>query len=124
MPKKSMEILTESMFYCLMALSRCPMCGIDIAAYVHGKTRGRVQLGPATLYTILGKFEKEGYIGETAVVGRKRTYAITARGLDAYEEELNRLRLCILDAEAPDDAYLPEEAPRQITGQTEPLPGM
>lgn len=120
MPKKSMEVLTETMFYCLMSLSRCPMCGIDIAAYVDGKTRGRVQLGPATLYTILGKFEKEGLIAETEVQGRKRTYAITRKGLDAYHGELERLRLCIADAEAPDDAYLPQEAPRKLTGETVP----
>ena len=99
MPKKAMEILTESMFYCLMALNRCPMCGIDIAAFVDGKTRGRVQLGPATLYTILGKFEKEGYIAETEVEGRKRTYRITSKGLTAYRSELERLRACIADAD-------------------------
>ena len=102
MPKKAMEILTESMFYTLMALSRNAMCGIDIAAYVEGKTRGRVLLGPATLYTILGKFEKEGLIEETAVSGRKRTYRITEVGLNAYQEELVRLKNCLLDAERSD----------------------
>lgn len=99
MPKKAMEILTESMFYCLMALSRGPMCGTDIAAWITQKTRGRIQMGPATLYTILGKFEKEQYITETEVSGRKRTYRITGRGLDAYREELARLRTCIADAD-------------------------
>lgn len=124
MPKKAMEILTESMFYCLMALCRCPMCGIDIAAFVDGKTRGRVQLGPATLYTILGKFEKEGYIAETEVQGRKRTYAITPKGRAAYDEELARLRMCIADAENPDDTYITEGAPRQLTGEASPSPSM
>ncbi len=100
MPKKSMEILTESMFYVLMALSKGPLCGVDMAAWIQEKTRGRVRLGPATLYTILGKFESEEYIRETEVEGRKRTYRITSRGLDAYREELNRLRTCILDAES------------------------
>ena len=99
MPKKSMEILTESMFYCLMALSKRPMCGIDIAAWITEKTRGRVSLGPATLYTILGKFEKEDYIEQTEVDGRKRTYRVTSRGLDAYRDELDRLRRCLADAE-------------------------
>ena len=99
MPRKSMEILTESMFYCLMALSKRPMCGIDIAAWITEKTRGRVSLGPATLYTILGKFEKEDYIEETEVDGRKRTYRITDKGRSAYEEELRRLKQCIADAE-------------------------
>lgn len=99
MPKKAMEILTESMFYVLMALNSGPMCGIDIAAWITGRTRGRVQLGPATLYTILGKFEKEGYITETEVAGRKRTYKITGKGGEAYHTELTRLRQCIADAD-------------------------
>ena len=99
MPKKAMEILTESMFYVLMALSKSPMCGIDIAAWITNRTRGRVSLGPATLYTVLGKFEKEGYIAETEVEGRKRTYRITSKGLTAYRTELDRLRQCIADAD-------------------------
>lgn len=99
MPKKAMEILTESMFYVLMALHHGPMCGIDIAGWITGRTRGRVQLGPATLYTILGKFEKEGFITETEVEGRKRTYKITGKGSEAYCAELLRLRQCIADAD-------------------------
>lgn len=98
MPRKAMETLTESMFYCLMALTTGPMCGTDIAAWVTERTCARVVLGPATLYTILGKFEKEEFIIETAVAGRKRTYCITQAGLDAYREELERLRRCISDA--------------------------
>jgi len=99
MPKKSMDTLTESMFYVLMALMERPMCGIDIAAFIETRTGGRLQMGPATLYTILGKFEKEKYIRETAVEGRKRTYEITGRGFEAYREELKRLKQCVLDAE-------------------------
>ena len=91
MPKKSMELLTESMFYVLMALQTGPMCGIDAAEFIERRTRGRVQLGPATLYTILAKFEKEKYICETSVEGRKRTYAVTAKGIEAYRAELERL---------------------------------
>ena len=99
MPKKSMDTLTESMFYVLMALMDGPKCGIDIAAFIEKRTRGRIQMGPATLYTILGKFEKEKYIRETAVEGRKRTYEITGKGFEAYREELKRLKQCVLDAE-------------------------
>ena len=99
MPKKSMDILTESMFYVLMALMHSPMCGIDIADFIETRTHGRVQMGPATLYTILGKFEKEKYIRETAVEGRKRTYEITGKGFEAYRDELKRLKQCVLDAE-------------------------
>ena len=99
MPKKAMDILTESMFYVLMALTQGEMCGTDAAAFVEERTRGRVILGPATLYTVLGKFEKEKYIKEVRVEGRKRTYRITDKGRKAFEEELTRLRQCVADAE-------------------------
>ena len=100
MPKKAMDGLTESMFYVLMALYYQPMCGIDIANSIENRTSGRLRMGPATLYTILGKFEKERYIQEIQVEGRKRTYRITDRGQLAYREELERLKQCVLDATA------------------------
>ena len=93
MPRKPMVVLTEAMFYVLMAFRQGEMCGIE------GHTGGRVKLGPATLYTILGKFEKEKLIRETQVEGRKRSYRITEKGLKAYEAELERLKRCLADAE-------------------------
>lgn len=99
MPKKSMDLLTESMFYVLMALGSGPMCGIDIASFIDRRTKGRLQIGPATLYTVLAKFEKEDYIRQIKVEGRKRTYEITEKGTASYLEELRRLKQCILDAE-------------------------
>ena len=47
MPRKAMEILTETMFYVLMALQQVPMCGIDIAAAIEDRTQGRLLIGPA-----------------------------------------------------------------------------
>ena len=99
MPKKAMDGLTESMFYVLMAFGNGQMCGIDVAEEIERRTDGRLRIGPATLYTILGKFEKEKYIQEISVEGRKRTYQITEKGRVAYREELARLRRCIEDAE-------------------------
>ena len=98
MPKQALDTLTESMFYVLMALYRGEKCGIDIAAWIETKTAGRCRLGPATLYTILAKFEKEKFIRETHVEGRKRTYAITDFGRQAFREEYDRLHRCIRDA--------------------------
>lgn len=97
--RKSMETLTDSMFYVLMALTKEPKCGIEIASTIDALTDNRVNIGPATLYTVLARFEKEGYIAEIAVSGRKRTYQITEIGLKAYYEELERLKACLLDAE-------------------------
>ena len=99
MPRRSMTVLTEAMFYVLMAFRQGEMCGIDAADYIERRTGGRVKLGPATLYTILGKFEKEKLLKETLVEGRKRSYRITEKGLEAYEAELMRLKQCVLDAE-------------------------
>ena len=95
-----MVALTEAMFYVLMAFRGEEICGIEIAEYIERHTSGRVKLGPATLYTILAKFEKERYIRELHVEGRKRTYQITEKGEKAYQAELLRLKQCIEDAEA------------------------
>ena len=105
MPKKAMELLTESMFYVLMSLTDVPRCGIDIAEAIEKRTRGRVKLGPATLYTVLAKFEQEKYIKEVKVEGRRRTYAITERGREAYREEVDRLRACLQDAEEEGESH-------------------
>ena len=100
MPKQALESLTETMFYVLMALYRDEKCGIDIAVWIEERTKNRLSLGPATLYTILAKFEKEKLIRETKVEGRKRTYAITDHGRQAYREEVARLRRCLEDGTA------------------------
>lgn len=87
------------MLYVLMALYEKDTFGTDIAAYIDEVTLGRVPMGPGTLYTILSKFEKDGLIQEIAVDGRKRTYAITALGIQIFEAEVRRLREVIRTAE-------------------------
>ena len=91
--------LTEPMYYVLMSFLRQDMCGPEITEFVDRKTRGRVNLGPGTLYTLLARFLDEGLIKETQVDGRKRTYRITPKGRAAFQEELDRLRACAADGE-------------------------
>ena len=91
--------LTEPMYYVLMSFLRRDMCGTEITEFVDRKTRGRVNLGPGTLYTLLARFLDEGLIKETQVDGRKRTYRITPKGRAAFQEELDRLRACTADGE-------------------------
>ena len=91
--------LTEPMYYVLMSFLRQDMCGTEITEFVDRKTRGRVNLGPGTLYTLLARFLDEGLIQETQVDGRKRTYHITPKGRAAFQEELERLRACTADGE-------------------------
>lgn len=91
--------LTEPMYYVLMSFLRRDMCGTEITEFVDRKTRGRVNLGPGTLYTLLARFLDEGLIRETQVDGRRRTYRITPKGRAAFQEELERLRACTADGE-------------------------
>ena len=103
MSRKALGVLTETMFYVLMAFLRQERCGTEVAEFVEGRTRGRVRMGPGTLYTILGKFQEEGLIQETAVEGRKRTYRLTDQGRALYQEEVARLRACVADAEREEE---------------------
>ncbi len=98
MGNKRIEIVSESMFYTLMALLVGESSGTEIASKVETITNGRVKLGPATLYTILGRFEEEKVITETRTEGRKRFYILTEKGRKIYFDELSRLEICVADA--------------------------
>ena len=97
MSGKERAALTEPMFYVLMSFLRQEMCGIEITEFVEKKTGGRVRLGPGTLCTLLGKFQDEHLIEETQIEGRKRTYRITEKGREAFQEELDRLQACVMN---------------------------
>ena len=103
MSKEPLKVLTESMFYVLLSLLRRERCGTEIVQFVDDITAGRVSLGPGTLYTILAKFVEEGLIRETAVEGRKRTYAITERGRALFRQEWSRLKLCVADGDREEE---------------------
>ena len=103
MAKEPLKVLTESMFYVLLSLLRQERCGTEIVRFVDDTTAGRVPLGPGTLYTILAKFQEEGFIRETAVEGRKRTYTITDRGRVLFRQELSHLKLRVADGDREDE---------------------
>lgn len=103
MPRKTLESLSEPMFYVLMALRHEPLCGADIAQWVSRRTAKRITLGPGTLYTILGKLTDQEMIRETATDGRRRTYALTDDGRRLYDNEVARLRRCVQDADREED---------------------
>ncbi len=90
MAREKFQTLTEPMFYILLCLRR-ECCGTDIMARVSELTRGRVSVGPGTLYNLLDSFLTAGIIRETSVSGRKRTYVITDKGRETLETEYRRL---------------------------------
>ena len=99
MAREKFQTLTEQMFYILLCLGQ-ECCGTDIMAQVSTLTKGRVSVGPGTLYNLLESFVQAGYIMETKVKGRKRSYLITEAGQKALEDEYRRLRTLVADYEA------------------------
>ncbi|MBS6500575.1 MULTISPECIES: PadR family transcriptional regulator [Clostridium] len=99
MPREQFQNLTEPMYYILISLIE-ERCGVDIMASVEEISKGRVKVGPGTLYALLGRFEKEGIIRETEVVGRKRSYIITDKGLEILKDEYNRLIVLVKDGKS------------------------
>ena len=99
MAREKFQTLTEQMFYILLCL-RQECCGTDIMAYVSTLTKGRVSVGPGTLYNLLESFLQAGMIAETKVEGRKRSYLITESGQKTLDEEYRRLLTLAADYEA------------------------
>lgn len=90
MAREKFQTLTEQMFYILLCLQQ-ECCGADVMERVRTLTGGRVVIGPGTLYSLLESFLGEGFIQETRVEGRKRSYRITLRGRERLAEEVRRL---------------------------------
>ena len=93
MARGKFQTLTEQMFYILLCL-RQERCGADVMAWV-----AEVAVGPGTLYNLLEQFLQAGYIRETKVEGRKRSYVLTPTGREALEAEARRLRQLTADYE-------------------------
>lgn len=102
MAKKALEQLSESMFYVLMAFLYGDFCGTEAAEWINQRTKGRIQMGPGTLYTILAQFEAASVLEPTESFGRRKHYQITEKGKGLYQMELTRLRQCVADAEGGD----------------------
>ncbi len=98
MARNKYQTLTEPMFYTLLAL-RHECCGVEIMKKIKTITRGRVIIGPGTLYTLLADFTVSGLIRETAtpVAGRKRCYVITETGNRLLQTEYTRMQLLFDD---------------------------
>ena len=62
-------------------------------------TGGRVHVGSGTLYNLLEQFAGAGFIRETKVEGRRRSYLLTERGEEVLRQEYERLRAQVQDYE-------------------------
>ena len=98
MAREQFQTLTEPMYYILLALTQ-ECCGVDIMEKVKMLSKGRVRVGPGTLYAMLGKFEENHIIKRTASEGRRKSYIITEEGERMLEKEYERLQTMVRDGE-------------------------
>lgn len=97
MTDKRIKALTQPMYYLLLSLQE-KRHGYEIMQYIDWLTEGRVKVGPGTLYSLLSKFENDGYIKMVSDDDNKKTYRIMAMGEGVLEEEIERLELLLNDA--------------------------
>ena len=90
MARREFETLTPQMYYILLVLMQ-PRHGYEIMNEVSTLTNGEINVGPGTLYTLLSRFETEGYILLDSVVDKKKIYIITPLGKKRLKQETDRL---------------------------------
>ena len=90
MARREFEILTPQMFYILLALNK-PRHGYDIMAEVAKMTNNEVKIGAGTLYTLLPRFQNDGYIELVLEKDRKKIYQITRIGKKKLKEEIRKM---------------------------------
>ena len=92
--------LTESTYYILLSLYE-PQHGYGIMQRTEELSGGRVRLAAGTLYGALSSMSEKGWIqllpGESG--GRKKEYCLTAQGLLALKNELDRLKELVANEE-------------------------
>lgn len=104
MARKQLQNLTEPMYYVLLCLKE-PLHGYGIMQKVDQMTDGRVKVGPGTLYNLIARFEKEQILRQTSVVGNKKAYVLTTKGLEVLDEEWQRLKQLVKDGEKILEGY-------------------
>ena len=90
MPRGKFQTLTEQMFYVLLSLNS-ERSGVEILEDVTDMTAGRVSVGSGTLYNLLEQFVYAGFICETRVEGRRRSYVLTELGRETLRNEYERI---------------------------------
>jgi DNA-binding PadR family transcriptional regulator len=88
--------MTEAMYYVLLALMN-PSHGYKLMREIAEVSRGRVHMGPGTLYGVLTRMQKDGLIRLDTDDGRRKVYRITQSGIAALRLEYVRLQAMVRD---------------------------
>lgn len=92
MARKEFETLTPQMYYILLVLIT-PKHGYEIMNEITRLTNGEINVGAGTLYTLLARFETEGYIILDSIADRKKIYKLTNIGKRKLRDETNKLQM-------------------------------
>ncbi|GIN58759.1 PadR family transcriptional regulator [Lederbergia ruris] len=96
---KKTEQLTDSMFYIMAALTK-PRHGYAIMNLIEEATKGAITIGPASMYTIIKKLLKQGWIYlHDGSDSRRKTYLLTEKGREVLSEDLQLRKRMIQLAE-------------------------
>ena len=88
--------MTEAMYYVLLALMN-PSHGYQLMQDIETVSRGRLTMGPGTLYGVLNRMQKDGLIALDAEEARRKVYRITPDGREALAAEFTRLQAMVRD---------------------------
>lgn len=88
--------MTEAMYYILLAL-RQPCHGYGIMQRITELSDGRIVMGPGTLYGVLTRMKKDGWILLKEDDGRRKIYYLTESGEQALRREYRRLIQMVRD---------------------------
>lgn len=84
--------LTEATFYIMMALVE-PMHGYAIMQQVEEVSKGRVKIGPGTLYGAFSTLEKERLIEMISEENRRKIYLLTDKGKQVLALQAERVKI-------------------------------
>lgn len=98
MPRKSLQTLSEPMYYVLLALTK-ELYGTEIMNEVRRISGGRINIGPGTLYTMLDKFASNELITRTNHSLSTKSYIITDEGKKMLKEEYKRISILLHDGQ-------------------------
>ncbi|NLK64354.1 MAG: PadR family transcriptional regulator [Tissierellia bacterium] len=88
--------MTEAMYYVLLALVH-PNHGYQLMNEIEEVSKGRVKMGPGTMYGVLTRLQKDKLIVVVNDDGRRKTYSITEDGRRALKGEYERLKSMVDD---------------------------
>jgi DNA-binding PadR family transcriptional regulator len=82
--------MTETAYYILLSL-KGRRHGYSVMQHIEKLTKGRLKIGPGTVYTTLFKMERDGLIRVVREEARRKIYQQTSSGKELINLERQRL---------------------------------